>query len=87
MSPKAAKAEAQREADQVARDSANKAISLIEAHERVCTERQGHINANLQDIKRGVEGLYRRFWLAATGAISLLLIVCGVLVRIMLTGH
>lgn len=66
--------------DQMARDEATRAISLIEGHERVCTERQGHILANLGDLKRGVEGLYRRFWAAAICCISLLLTACGSLI-------
>ena len=72
------------DADHVARDSANRAISLIEAHERICTERQGHILANLTDLKRGVEGLYRRFWLAALSIISLLTGACGALLYLIL---
>jgi hypothetical protein len=76
------------EVDQQARDSANKAIALIETHERVCTERQGHIIENLRDLKTGVEGLYRRFWAAALGIISLLLGACGALFYLILTrGH
>lgn len=68
------------EADQVARDVANKAIAKIEAHELVCAERQGHIIQSLQEVKRGVEGLYRRFWAAALGIIVLLLTIVGKLV-------
>lgn len=66
--------------DQFARDNATRAIALIEAHEKVCTERQGHILENLHDLKRGVEGLYRRFWLAAIGCISLLGTACASLI-------
>lgn len=73
------------EADQLARDVANKAIAKIEAHELVCTERQGHIMDSLRDVKRGVEGLYRRFWAAALGIIALLLSACGALVYLILT--
>jgi hypothetical protein len=72
--------------DQSARDNANKAISLIETHERVCTERQGHIIDNLRDLKTGVEGLYRRFWAAALFIISLLLSACGALIYLVLAG-
>lgn len=67
------------EVDQVARDLSNRAIALIDTHERVCTERQIHIIDNLHDLKRGVEGLYRRFWVAAIGIIMLLLTICGTL--------
>lgn len=49
------------EADHVARDNANRAISLIEAHERICSERQGHIIQNLSELKRSVEGLIAAF--------------------------
>lgn len=66
--------------DQTARDIANKAVALIEKHEGVCAERQGHIIVNLQDLKHGVEGLYRRFWAAALGIIVLLLTIVGKLV-------
>lgn len=72
------------EADHMARDAANRAISLIEAHERVCTERQGHIIENLQGLRRGVEGLYRRFWAAALGIISMLMAACGALLYLVL---
>lgn len=68
------------EADQLARDNANRAIALIESHEKICTERQTHIIESLQDLKRGVEGLYRRFWAAALGIIVLLLTIVGRLV-------
>lgn len=71
--------------DQIARDTSNRAIALIESHERVCTERQGHILENLHDVKRGVEGLYRRFWFAALSAISLLISTCGCLLYLILT--
>jgi hypothetical protein len=73
------------EADHVARDSANRAISLIEAHERICSERQGHILENLSELKRGVEGLYRRFWAVAVGVIALLISACGGLIYLILT--
>jgi hypothetical protein len=72
------------EIDQVARDASTKAISLIETHERVCTERQGHIIENLRDLKTGVEGLYRRFWAAALGIITLLLSIVGALIYLVL---
>lgn len=73
------------EADQVARDTANRALMQIEAHEKVCAERQGHIITGLQDLKRGVEGLYRRFWAIAVGVVSLLLAACGTLLYLILT--
>ena len=73
------------EVDHVARDSANRAISLIEAHERICSERQGHIIQNLSELKRGVEGLYRRFWTVAVGVITLLISACGGLIYLILT--
>jgi hypothetical protein len=70
--------------DQVARDTSNRSISLIESHERVCTERQGHIIESLNDLKRGVEGLYRRFWAAALGIITLLIGALGSLLYLIL---
>ena len=73
------------EADHIARDSANRAISLIEAHERICSERQGHIIENLSELKRGVEGLYRRFWAVAVGVIALLISACGGPIYLILT--
>lgn len=73
------------EADQLARDVANKAIAKIEAHEMVCAERQGHIILGLQELKRGVEGLYRRFWAIAVGVVSLLIGACGTLLYLILT--
>jgi hypothetical protein len=71
--------------DQLARDTSQRAISLIESHERVCTERQGHIIESLNDLKRGVEGLYRRFWAAALGIITLLLGTLGALIHLIIT--
>lgn len=38
--------------DQMARNDATKAIALIESHERVCAERQGHIITRLTSIER-----------------------------------
>lgn len=73
------------EADQVARDLAKDAYARIEAHEAVCAERQGHIILGLQDLKRGVEGLYRRFWAIAVGVVSLLIGACGTLLYLILT--
>lgn len=70
--------------DQIARDSANKAIALIETHELVCTERQGHIIEGIKDLKSGVNGLYRRFWAAAVACISLLLGACSTLMYLFL---
>lgn len=71
--------------DQFARDTSNRAISLIESHERVCTERQGHIIESLRDLKTGVEGLYRRFWAAALGIITLLIGALGSLLYLIIT--
>lgn len=72
------------EADQLARDVANRAIAQIEAHERVCTERQGHIIDNLGELKRGVEGLYRRFWIMACTTITMLITACTALIALIL---
>ena len=73
--------------DQLARDTSARALSAIETHEKVCTERQGHILENLHDLKRGVEGLYRRFWAAAIGIIALLISLTGALGYLVLTHH
>lgn len=73
------------ETDQFARDTSNRAIALIESHEKVCTERQGHIIESLNDLKRGVEGLYRRFWATALGIITLLLGTLGALIHLIIT--
>lgn len=73
--------------DQTARDTANNALAAIEGHEKVCTERQGHIMENLRDLKRGVEGLYRRFWAAAISSIAMLLTACGALIYLVLNKH
>ena len=73
------------ETDQLARDSSNRAIALIESHERVCTERQGHIIESLRDLKTGIEGLYRRFWATALGIITLLLGALGSLLYLIIT--
>lgn len=66
--------------DQEARDLANRAIGLIEAHERVCVanaaaardwrERTG---GALERIERGLTGVQTRIWLAAGGLMSAML--------------
>jgi len=73
------------ELDQVARDIAKDALARIETHEAVCAERQGHIIQGIQELKRGVEGLYRRFWGIAVGVVTLLLSACGALLYFVLT--
>ena len=55
------------------------------AHERICSERQRHIIQNLSELKRSVEGLYRRFWSVAVGVIALLISACGGLIYLILT--
>ena len=70
--------------DQVARDTANKALASIEKHEGICAERQGHIIDSLKDLKEGVRGLHTRFWAAAIGVIMALISVCGSLVYMIL---
>lgn len=71
--------------DQFARDNAAKAISLIEGHERVCTERQGHIIETLVDVQKSIKGLYSRFWGAAIATIGLLLTACATLLYFIIT--
>ena len=73
------------EADQVARDIANSAMNAIETHEKVCAERQLHIIETLRELKDGVAGLYRRFWVAAIFVISTLFSVCGGLIYLILS--
>lgn len=73
--------------DQVARREATQALANIQGHERVCAERYGNITANLGDLKRGVEGLYRRFWIAAISTISMLATACASLVYMVVTKH
>lgn len=76
------------EADHVAREIANQAIARIEGHEQVCTERQQHIIASLNDLKRGVERINGRFLAGAGTLIVLLLSACaGLLIFILRTTH
>jgi len=75
------------EADQIARDNAKDALARIEAHERVCTERQLHIVSSLESLSRGVDKLNGRFWTAAITVILLLLSGCGALIAIILKGN
>lgn len=71
--------------DQAARDTANRALLTISAHEQVCAERQGHIIQGLAELKQDVRGLYLRFWVAALSLITLLLSVCGSLIYLILS--
>ena len=73
------------EIDQVARDSANRALLSIAAHEQVCAERQGHILQGLGELKQDVRGLFLRFWVAAITLITILLSVCGSLIYLILS--
>lgn len=62
--------------DQEARDLANRAIALIEGHERVCAQatkasadwREG-ATATFDRIEESVTGIYTRIWLAAGGLV------------------
>ena len=71
--------------DQLARDTANKALASIEKHEGICAERQGHIIESLGELKRGVQGLYKRFWTAAIAIIMALASVCATFLYMILT--
>lgn len=73
--------------DQEARDMASRAVSMIEAHERVCTERaiaatqwRGGADAKLDGITNAVRGLYGRFWAGAMALIGGLCLVVGYLI-------
>ena len=46
---------------------------------------RGTSSKNLFELKRGVEGLYRRFWAVAVGVIALLISACGGLIYLILT--
>jgi len=83
-SPAARSFEVSNSLDQPARDSAADALAKIAKHEAVCAERYSQVAENLAALRTGVEGLYNRFWLAAISCISLLLMGCGVLIRILI---
>lgn len=73
--------------DIMARKDAAAALSDIRSHERICAERYGNITTNLGDLKRGVEGLYRRFWIAAISTISMLATACFALIYMVINKH
>jgi len=64
--------------DQMARDTAQKAISLIESHEQVCAERQGSIIRRLVDIEK----LLSRGMVITVGAMGTLIVtLLGLLMK------
>jgi len=74
--------------DQIARDIAQKAVSMIEAHERVCAERAHNMDATLTEvdtklteISSAVAGLYTKWWTASVAGIAILLTVIGYLIN------
>ena len=71
--------------DQEARDLANKALALIQEHDRVCAERQKNIIDKLEGLSDGVKGLYSRFWAGAGTIILILLGALGTMMFYMLT--
>ena len=73
--------------DQKARDLAQSAASAIDSHERVCIERWGSAMSTMNDIKRGMDGLYTRFWVAALSTISMLTGACATLIYIVIRPH
>ena len=73
--------------DQLARDQAWKAISMVEAHERICMERaraaglwRSDVSIKLDHLADNIKGVYSRIWVAACGIIALLLACCGYLI-------
>ena len=66
--------------DRVARDSVQEALARIDKHEAVCAERWLKHQEDVQAIRRGIEGLYNRFWIAALAVIGVLFSTCGYLV-------
>ncbi len=73
--------------DQLARDTAMKAINLVNTHEHVCEERaksaklwRDNVSEKLDEMSQDIKGVYGRIWLAACSIIGLLLVVCGYLI-------
>lgn len=64
--------------DQVARDGATEAKSLLSAHERVCAERQGNIIARLAKMEKMMGGGFK--WLVAVMG-SIILALLGMLAK------
>lgn len=64
--------------DQLARDSALRAIAMIEAHERICAERQGNLIVRLSIIER----MLNRGTVITIGAMgSVIVTLIGMLVK------
>lgn len=68
--------------DQEARDLANRAIAMIESHERVCVEAakasadwRDRAGDTLTRIESQVGGVYSRMWWAAGGVMGAMFIV------------
>ncbi len=77
---------------------AQKAIAMIEGHERVCEERMVRIDQRLaeskqdridqrQEMRDGFAGIYRRLWWATGGLIVTLLGIAGFLASRAIVFH
>lgn len=62
---------------QAANTNAQAALVRLDAHEKHCTERWQVVVSLMNDVKRGVEGLYRRWWGVVGSVVVLLLAIIG----------
>lgn len=71
--------EPQRQLDMRALELATTALAKIESHEKSCAERWQIVATMMGDVKRGIEGLYRRWWGIAGSIIMGLVAIIGFL--------
>ncbi len=72
---------AQHQLDTRAIELAQKAVTLIEIHERECARERTLIAGALGEIKASLNGMWSRLWVAACGVIGLLLVIVGYLIN------
>ncbi len=71
----------QAQLDTRAIELAQKAVTLIEIHERECARERALIAGSLGEIKASLNGMWSRLWAVAAGLIIVLLGVVGFLIE------
>lgn len=82
--------EAQRQLDSRAIELAQRAIVMIEGHDRECTREREHLAVALSDIKDALRAMSSRMWGFAGAALATSLVAAGTLLYFILErtgGH
>ena len=77
----------QRSVDTRALELAQKAVTLIEQHERECSLERSHLATTLGEIKTTINTLFGILWSVAGVSILTLIVALGTVVFFMITGH